>query len=69
MLQTGGKIDKTALVIDIRGEFFNELLSSLDDLENEGIRMEILFWKLPTRPWLKVQGRRRRHPGTGGQGS
>ena len=62
--QTGGKIDKTALVIDIRGgEFFNELLSSLDDLENEGIRMEILFLEASDEALVKrFKESRRRHP-------
>ena len=62
--QTGGKIDKIALVIDIRGgEFFNELLSSLDELENEGISMEILFLEASDEALVKrFKESRRRHP-------
>ncbi len=62
--QTGGKINKIALVIDIRGgEFFDELLSSLDDLEDEGIRMEILFLEASDQALVKrFKESRRRHP-------
>ncbi|MDD2573551.1 MAG: RNase adapter RapZ [Bacillota bacterium] len=62
--QTVGKIDKIALVIDIRGgEFFNELLSSLDELENEGIRLEILFLEASEEALVKrFKESRRRHP-------
>jgi UPF0042 nucleotide-binding protein len=62
--QTGGKIDKIALVIDIRGgEFFNELLSTLDDLEDEGIRIEILYLEASEQALVKrFKESRRRHP-------
>ena len=62
--QTGGKIRKIALVIDIRGgEFFDELLSRLDDLEEEGIRWEMLFLEASDQTLIKrFKESRRRHP-------
>jgi UPF0042 nucleotide-binding protein len=62
--QTGAKISKIALVIDIRGgEFFDELLSRLDDLEGEGIRWEILFLEASDQTLIKrFKESRRRHP-------
>ena len=62
--QTEGKIRKIALVIDIRGgEFFDELLSRLDDLEEEGIRWEILFLEASDQTLIKrFKESRRRHP-------
>ena len=42
--QSDGKIDKVALVIDIRGGiFFNDLFQSLKDLEKVQFMYEILF--------------------------
>ena len=42
--QSDGKIDKVALVIDIRGGvFFNDLFESLRDLEKKQFKYEILF--------------------------
>ena len=42
--KSDGKIDKVALVIDIRGGvFFNDLFQSLKDLEKEQFKYEILF--------------------------
>lgn len=62
--QTRGKIDKIALVIDIRGgEFFDELLSSLEALEDEGISLEILFLEASDEALVKrFKESRRRHP-------
>ena len=42
--QTEGKIDKIALVIDIRGGlFFDDLFNSLIFLKDQGFKYEILF--------------------------
>ena len=43
-LQSDGKINKVALVIDIRGGvFFNDLFQSLKELEKQQFKYEILF--------------------------
>lgn len=62
--QTGGRISKIALVIDIRGgEFFEQLLSRLDHLEQEGIRLEILFLEASDQTLIKrFKESRRKHP-------
>ncbi len=62
--QTGGRIDKIALVIDIRGgEFFDEFLSSIDDLKSEGIHLEVLFLEASEETLIKrFKETRRRHP-------
>jgi UPF0042 nucleotide-binding protein len=62
--QTQGKIEKIALVIDIRGgEFFDELLSSLDMMEEEGISWEILYLEASDEALIKrFKETRRRHP-------
>lgn len=62
--ETLGKINKIALVIDIRGgEFFNEFLSSLEALEDEGIHLEILFLEASEEALVKrFKETRRRHP-------
>lgn len=42
--QSGGTIERVALVIDLRGrEFFDSLAASLDELEESGISYHILF--------------------------
>lgn len=62
--QTGDRIDKIALVIDIRGgEFFNEFLSSIDGLKSEGIHLEVLFLEASEEALVKrFKETRRRHP-------
>ena len=43
-LQSEGKIEKVALVIDVRGgEFFNDLSQALQELQEGHIPFEILF--------------------------
>ncbi|MDO4540066.1 MAG: RNase adapter RapZ, partial [Syntrophomonadaceae bacterium] len=43
-LQSEGRIDKAAMVIDIRGgDFFRDLNDSLRQLDKEGMPYEILF--------------------------
>lgn len=62
--QSQGKIDKLALVIDIRGgEFFDDLFSSLKELKIEGIDYEILFLEASTEVLIKrYKESRRSHP-------
>ena len=62
--QTGEKIDRIALVIDIRGgEFFDDLLSSLNIMEDEGTKWEILFLEASDEVLIKrFKESRRSHP-------
>ncbi|WP_373897547.1 RNase adapter RapZ [Haloimpatiens sp. FM7315] len=62
--QTAGKIDKTALVIDIRGgEFFKDLFNSLYYLKNEGYHYEILYLEASDKVLIKrYKESRRKHP-------
>lgn len=62
--QSGGRINKIALVIDVRGrDFFNSVTSSLEFLEEIGFAYEILY--LEAREDVLVRRfkeSRRRHP-------
>lgn len=62
--QSDGKIDKVALVIDIRGgKFFDDLFSALNELKNEGIDYEILFLDASNSVLIKrYKESRRSHP-------
>lgn len=62
--QTDGKIDKIALVIDIRGgKFFDDLFESLKHLKNEGYKYEILFLDASDEVLIKrFKESRRKHP-------
>lgn len=62
--QTEGKIDKIALVIDIRGgEFFHDLFENLSKLENAGYKYEILFLDASDEVLVKrYKESRRKHP-------
>jgi len=62
--QTAERIDKIALVIDIRGgEFFDDLFSSLTIMEDEGTRWEILFLEASDEVLIKrFKESRRSHP-------
>lgn len=66
--QSDGKIDKVALVIDIRGGvFFNDLFQSLRDLEKEQFKYEILFLDATDEVLVKrFKEKRRGHPLSGG---
>ena len=66
--QSDGKIDKVALVIDIRGGvFFNDLFQSLKDLEKEQFKYEILFLDATDEVLVKrFKEKRRSHPLSGG---
>lgn len=62
--QTDGRIDKIALVIDIRGgKFFDDLFESLKHLKNEGYKYEILFLDASDEVLIKrFKESRRKHP-------
>lgn len=62
--QSDGKIDKVALVIDIRGGvFFDDLFESLRDLEKEQFNYEILFLDATDEVIVKrFKEKRRSHP-------
>ena len=62
--QSEGKVNKIALVIDIRGgEFFNDLFQALEDLKAMGVYYEILFLEASDEVLVKrFKETRRRHP-------
>lgn len=62
--QTEGKIDRIALVIDIRGgEFFDDLFESLKALQKLGYNYEILFLDASDEVLVKrYKETRRKHP-------
>ena len=66
--QSNGKIDKVALVIDIRGGvFFNDLFQSLRELEKDQFKYEILFLDATDEVLVKrFKEKRRSHPLSGG---
>jgi len=62
--QAASKINKMALVVDIRGgEFFNTLFEVLAELDDKGIRYEILFLEASDETLVRrFKESRRRHP-------
>lgn len=62
--QSGGKMDKIALVIDIRGgELLNDLFPGLEALKEAGYSYEILFMEASDRVLIKrYKESRRSHP-------
>jgi UPF0042 nucleotide-binding protein len=62
--QTDGKIDRIALVIDIRGgKFFDDLFESLNLLKESGFNYEILFLDASDEVLIKrFKESRRKHP-------
>ncbi len=62
--QTDGKIDKIALVIDIRGgKFFDDLFESLNYFKEQGFKYEILFLDANDETLIKrFKESRRKHP-------
>lgn len=62
--KTYGKIDKIALVIDIRGgQFFNDIFESLSYLKDNGYKYEILFLDASDEVLIKrFKECRRKHP-------
>ncbi len=67
-VHSGGKINKVALVCDIRGgAFFEDLFEVLDELEGSGLGYEILFLEADQETLIRrFKETRRRHPLTGG---
>ncbi len=63
-----GKINKVALVCDIRGgAFFEDLFEVLDELEGTGVNYEILFLEAEQEILIRrFKETRRRHPFSGG---
>jgi UPF0042 nucleotide-binding protein len=63
-LQSEGKIDKVALVIDVRGgDFFHNLSQSLHELEETHLPYEILFLEASDEVLVRrFKESRRRHP-------
>lgn len=66
-LQSQGKIDKVALVIDVRGgDYFHDLSRALDELKEREIPYEILFLEASDEVLVRrFKESRRRHPLTG----
>jgi RNase adapter protein RapZ len=62
--QTGGKIDKIAIVVDIRGGmFFDDLFNGLKSLNDMGYKYEILFLDAEDEVLIKrFKESRRNHP-------
>lgn len=62
--QSEGRIEKVALVIDVRGgDFFRDLSQSLKDLEENEIHYEILFLEASNEVLVRrFKESRRRHP-------
>ncbi len=62
--KTDGRIDKIALVIDIRGgEFFDELFQNLTYLKTQGFKYEILYLDASDEVLIKrYKESRRKHP-------
>ncbi|BBB91756.1 MAG TPA: RNase adapter RapZ [Methylomusa anaerophila] len=62
--QSGGKVSKIALVVDIRGgEFFDTLIQVLEDMEKQGYLYEILFLEAADATLIRrYKETRRRHP-------
>lgn len=66
-VESDGKIDKVALVIDARGgEYFLDLSKALDELEQEKIPYEILFLEASDEVLVRrFKESRRKHPLSG----
>ena len=64
LTSSGGKIDKIALVIDLRsGDMFNQLFDSLDELSKNQIKYDILFLDANDQALVKrYKQNRRSHP-------
>jgi UPF0042 nucleotide-binding protein len=62
--QSAGKVNRIALVVDIRGgEFFDTLMQVLEDMEKQGYMYEILFLEAADETLIRrYKETRRRHP-------
>lgn len=63
-LQSEGKVDKVALVIDVRGgEFFLDLSHALDEMQDNAVPYEIVFLEAADDVLIRrFKESRRRHP-------
>lgn len=63
-MQSGGRINRVALVIDVRGgDFFSDFSRALDDLHQQGIAYSILFLEASDDVLVRrFKESRRRHP-------
>lgn len=63
-VQSGGKVHKIALVVDIRGgEFFDALVQVLEDMARDGFEYEVLFLEASDETLIRrYKETRRRHP-------
>jgi len=63
-LQSAGQVNKIGLVVDIRGrEFFDTLIQTLEELEKQGHRYEMLFLEASDETLIRrYKETRRRHP-------
>ncbi|MEN6389640.1 MAG: RNase adapter RapZ [Syntrophomonas sp.] len=63
-MQSGGRIEKVALVIDVRGgDFFADFTQALDELQQQGISYAILFLEASDDVLVRrFKESRRRHP-------
>jgi UPF0042 nucleotide-binding protein len=63
-IQSGGKMDKIALVIDVRGgELLNDLFPALDELKATGLSYSIMFMEASDKVLVKrYKESRRMHP-------
>ncbi|NLJ71685.1 MAG: RNase adapter RapZ [Syntrophomonadaceae bacterium] len=68
-LESEGKINQVALVIDVRGgEFFNDLNDALEELKREEVPFEIIFLEASDETLIRrFKESRRRHPLGGGR--
>jgi len=62
--QSAGQVNKIGLVVDIRGrEFFDTLVQTLEELEKQGHRYEMLFLEASDETLIRrYKETRRRHP-------
>lgn len=62
--QSAGRVNKIGLVVDIRGrEFFDTLVQTLEELEKQGHRYEMLFLEASDETLIRrYKESRRRHP-------
>jgi len=61
--QSGGKVKRVALVIDVRGLFFDSLSEELKKLTKQGIKYEILFLEASDAVLVRrFKETRRQHP-------
>lgn len=63
-VQSAGKVNRIALVVDIRGgEFFDTLVQALEELESQGHLYEIMFLEASDETLIRrYKETRRRHP-------